>query len=87
MTTYTGYAPGGGTMEVSFRTKLAQLIDSSWHHSWHWPNDYDYEEAALESLRTEFKYAFDRLERLREAKRMLESRGYTLPERSSDEIR
>lgn len=74
MPEYTGYAPGGGTMIVSFRTKLGELIDSSWHHSWHWP-EYNFEEVAAESLRSEYGYALKRLNELREAADMLRSRG------------
>jgi hypothetical protein len=60
----------------SLRSKLGNLIDSSWYHSWHWGDNF--EEDALESLRSEYKYAYERLAQLREAEAMLKSRGHHL---------
>jgi protein-disulfide isomerase len=53
---YKCYAPGGGTMMASLRTYAEQQIDSSWHHSWHWP-DTDWEKQALKDAYTELDYA------------------------------
>ena len=57
---------------ITAREKLAKMIDGSWRHSWHWPEDHNqWLEAARISLESEIDIATRRLEQLNGAKGLL----------------
>ena len=72
---FDGVSPGcNHKIHVTARQKLADLIDGSWKHSWHWPVDHnDWLDAVRASLETEMSYANERLKQLRYAQQILSS--------------
>lgn len=56
----------------SARERLATLIDASWKHSWHWPDDHNsFLDKAQENLNTELTRAKERLAELESAQKIL----------------
>jgi hypothetical protein len=70
---YSGFSIFGDIEHITAERKLAQLIDSSWHHSWHWPNEIDrsWVESVKEDLNTELNEAKERLNDLELAREIL----------------
>jgi hypothetical protein len=69
---YSGFNTFGKS-DVTAVTKLGQLIDSSWHYSWHWPEDVNNEfiERVKKDLDTEIERANARIAELKLAESIL----------------
>lgn len=63
-----------GKADVTAVSKLAQLINSQWYYSWHWPEDVDksWKDQVTEDLNKEFESASQRIKDLELAKKILE---------------
>lgn len=67
---------------LTARQKLARLIDSSWFHSIHWPDDHNsFLDKAQEDLHTEMTYARERVAQLEQAQKII-----SRIERQADDI-
>ena len=62
-----------GRAEITADRKLAQLIDSEWHYSWHWPEgiDSDWLAQVRRDLDAEKKFLSDRKKQLDLAEKIL----------------
>ena len=71
---YSGTTFFGKKTMLSHKEQLARLIDTDWHYSWHWPEDHDKcLDAIKRDLAAEMVSALDRVEELKQAKRILDA--------------
>lgn len=63
-----------GKADITAKRKISQLIDSDWHHSWHWPESIceEWKNKVQESLITEMDHAKKRLKDLELAQEILD---------------
>lgn len=70
---YQGFSGLGTDIKlITPRSKLGQLIDNTWHYSWHWPEGHnEWLDSARKDLEQEMIYAQVRLAELRQAEKIL----------------